>query len=128
MERTILVWSDRNIRDQLRKWSTLTGPVISIGRTELTKLLSPVLLFCILLTITITMSNVPVAWVGSVQPECMFHWARGISEISNRFFFFLLHGSARNLIHEEKHAACSYRTAHQRLSLGVYENEKNFVC
>ena len=24
-----------------------------------------------------------VAWVSSVQPECMFHWARGISEISD---------------------------------------------
>ena len=38
--------------------------------------------------------------------------------------FFLLHGSARNLIHEEKHAACSYHTVHQKLSLGVYENGK----
>ena len=32
MERTISVWSDRNIRDQLWKWSTLTGLVISVGR------------------------------------------------------------------------------------------------
>ena len=35
---------------------------------RLTKLLSPVLLFCILLTRIITKRV--VAWVGSVQPEC----------------------------------------------------------
>ena len=35
---------------------------------HLTKLLSPVPLFCILLTRTITKRA--VAWVGSVQPEC----------------------------------------------------------
>ena len=35
---------------------------------HLTKLLSPVPLFCILLTRTITKCT--VAWVGSVQPEC----------------------------------------------------------
>ena len=35
---------------------------------NLTKLLSSVLLFCILLTRTIT--KCPVAWVGSVQAEC----------------------------------------------------------
>ena len=33
MERTISVWFDRNIRDQLWRWSTLTGLVISVGRT-----------------------------------------------------------------------------------------------
>ena len=60
MERTISVWSDRNIRDQLWRWSTLTGLVISVGRSDrnvpfhLTKLLSPVPLFCIPLTRTIT--------------------------------------------------------------------------
>ena len=47
---------------------------------HLTKLLSPIPLFCILLTKTITKRA--VAWVGSVQLE----WARGISEISNRNF------------------------------------------
>ena len=31
MERTISVWSDRNIGDQLWRWSTLTGLVISVG-------------------------------------------------------------------------------------------------
>ena len=35
---------------------------------HLTKLMSPVLLFCILLTRTVTKCT--VAWVGSVQPEC----------------------------------------------------------
>ena len=34
MERTISVCSDRNIRDQLWRWSTVTGLVISVGRTE----------------------------------------------------------------------------------------------
>ena len=34
MERTISVWSDRNIWDQLWRWSTVTGLVISVGRTE----------------------------------------------------------------------------------------------
>ena len=47
---------------------------------HLTKLFSSVLLFCILLTRTITKRA--VAWVGPVQLE----WARGISEISNRNF------------------------------------------
>ena len=36
MERIISVWSDRNIRDQLWSKSTLTGLVISVGRTEMT--------------------------------------------------------------------------------------------
>ena len=35
MKRTILVWSDRNIRDQLSRWFTLTGLDISVGRTEM---------------------------------------------------------------------------------------------
>ena len=35
MEWTISFWSDRNIRDQLRRWSTLTGLDISVGRTEM---------------------------------------------------------------------------------------------
>ena len=74
MEWTISVWSNWNIRDQLWRWSTLTGLVISVGRSDwnvpfhLTNLLSPVPLFCILLTRTITKHA--VAWVGSVQPEC----------------------------------------------------------
>ena len=35
MERTISVWSGRNIRDQLWRWSTLTGLGFSVGRTEM---------------------------------------------------------------------------------------------
>ena len=31
MERIISVWSDRNIRDHLWRWSSLTGQVISVG-------------------------------------------------------------------------------------------------
>ena len=46
---------------------------------HLTKLLSPVPLFCILLTRTITKRV--VAWVGSVQPECIVHCE--ISEMLN---------------------------------------------
>ena len=34
MEQTISVRSDRNIWDYLWRWSTLTGPLISVGRTE----------------------------------------------------------------------------------------------
>ena len=39
MERTISIWSDRNVRDQLWRWSTLTGSVISVGRTEMSHLI-----------------------------------------------------------------------------------------
>ena len=35
MEQTTSVWLDRNIRDQLWRWSTLTGLVISVGRTQM---------------------------------------------------------------------------------------------
>ena len=41
MESTILVWFDWNIRDQLWRWSTLTGQVISVGRTEFDKIVVP---------------------------------------------------------------------------------------
>ena len=73
MERTSSVRSDWNIWEHLWRWSTLAGPVISVGPTELsfsilTKLFSLVPLFCILLTRTITRRA--VAWVGSVQTEC----------------------------------------------------------
>ena len=72
MERAISVRSDRNIWDNLWRWFTLTSPLISVGPTEspfhLTKLLSPVPLFCILLAAG-TISKHPVAWNGSVKPE-----------------------------------------------------------
>ena len=34
-------------------------------------------------------NNRTVAWVSSVQPECMFHWACGISEISDWHFCWM---------------------------------------
>ena len=73
MERTSSVRSVWNIWEHLWRWSTLTGPVISVGPTELslsilTELFSLVPLFCILLTRTITRRA--VAWVGFVQMEC----------------------------------------------------------
>ena len=62
----------RNIRDQLWGWSTLTSVVISVVWNEMSlsfdKLLSPVPLFCIL--VTRTNAKRAVAWVVSVQPEC----------------------------------------------------------
>ena len=70
----ISVWSDRNFRDQLWRWSTLTGLVISVGQTEMSLSVwqnfcpQAVPLFCILLSRTITKRA--VAWVGTVQPEC----------------------------------------------------------
>ena len=65
----------------------------SVGRSDrnvpfhLTKLLFPLPLSCILLTRTRTKRA--VTWVGSVQLECTIHWARGISEISNRNFCWI---------------------------------------
>ena len=55
---------------------------------HLTKLLSPVPLFCILLARTITSAR----WLGSGlgNQNVPFHWTRKISEISNREF--LLNG------------------------------------
>ena len=35
MEQTTSVWFNRNIRNQLWRWSTLTGLVIWVGRTEM---------------------------------------------------------------------------------------------
>ena len=62
----IYIWSDRNIRDQLWRWSTLTGLVGPNWQNW--KLLSSVPFFCIQLTRTITKRA--AAWVGSVQQEC----------------------------------------------------------
>ena len=57
-ERTISVLSDQNIRDQLWRWSTLTGLVVSVGRTECpfpfdVIVVPSKILFCTLLTRTI---------------------------------------------------------------------------
>ena len=71
LERTISVQSDGILG------TTFEGPLLpawSFRRSDrnvsfnLTKLVSPAPLFCILLTRTITKRA--VAWVGSVQPEC----------------------------------------------------------
>ena len=90
IELTTSVWSDRNIWNQLWRWSTLTVRSDRNVFFQLTKLLSPVPLFCILLTWTITKRA--VAWVGSVQPQCTVPLVRGVSEISYRNFCWM--GSA----------------------------------
>ena len=51
---------------------------------HLTKLLSPVPLFCILLTRTITIAR--WLWLGLCNRNVPFYWACGISEMSNRNF------------------------------------------
>ena len=76
MEQTISVPSDRNIWGYLWRWSTLTGPIISIGRTEMCLFISA-LPFVSCLQIT----KRAVAWVGSVQPECTV-WL-GVVEFPN---------------------------------------------
>ena len=78
--RPFSVRSNRNIWDHPHRWSTLTGLV------HLTKVLSPVLLFSILLTRTITKHA--MVWVSLVRSglcnwNLQFQWAHGISEISN---------------------------------------------
>ena len=65
MERTISAWSDRNIWGYLWRWSTLAGPIILIGRTEMCLFISA-LTFVSCLQIT----KRAVARVGSVQSEC----------------------------------------------------------
>ena len=66
MELTISIRSDRNIRDHLCRWSTFTGQLIFFWSDQnvlfhLTKLLSSITLFCILLT-RITKPN--ARWLG----------------------------------------------------------------
>ena len=65
MERTISARSDRNIWGYLWRWSTLAGPIISIGRTEMCLFISA-LTFVSCLQIT----KRALARVGSVQSEC----------------------------------------------------------
>ena len=57
---------------------------------DLAKLLSPVLLFCILLTITVYTKQCAVAWVGSVQQEC--RWSIWRMEFLKFQTKFLLNG------------------------------------
>ena len=59
MERTISVRSYRNIWSCLWRWSTLTGPIISIGRTEMCLFISALFVSCLQIT------KRAVAWVGS---------------------------------------------------------------
>ena len=70
------------------EWSTLIGPVISVGRTEMSlsirqNCLSPVPLYS-----AYKNNNQPCGLLGRVcrQPECTAKWARGISKISKRNF------------------------------------------
>ena len=87
MEWTISVWSDQLYARPALKVvhfdrSCYLGQSDRNVPFHLTKLLSPVPLFCILLTRTITKCT--VAWVGSVQPQCTV--LCGISKMSNRNF------------------------------------------
>ena len=73
MELTISVWSNRIYSGPALKvvhfdWSGYLCRSDRNAPFHLTNLLSPVPLFCIHLTRTITKHA--VAWVGSVQPEC----------------------------------------------------------
>ena len=61
---------------------------------HLTKLLSPVPLFCIL------QPNARCLGSGLCHREGLFHWARGISEISHRNFYWM--ESAQYLSHMRK--------------------------
>ena len=86
----------RNIRDQLWRWSSLTGPVISVGWTEM--------------SLSIWQNGCPqyrsfvlcnqTLGSGLCNREGLFHWARGISEISNRNFCWM--ESAQHLSHIRK--------------------------
>ena len=86
MEQTILVWSDRNIWDYLWRWSsTLTGLVISVGRTKMSFSIWQI-------DVLSTAPLYPACkWIGSglcIQ-NVSFYWAREISEISNGNFCWM---------------------------------------
>ena len=80
---TSKVWSDPNIRDQLRRWSTLIDLVISIRRTEVSLSIGK-----------IVVPNTPLLYPayknnnqtrgglrsGLFNQNVPFHWARGTSE------------------------------------------------
>ena len=93
MEWTISVWSDQLYARPALKVvhfdrSCYLGQSDRNVPFHLTKLLSPVPLFCILLTRTITKCT--VAWVGSVQPECTV--LLGVWNFRNVKPEFWLHG------------------------------------
>ena len=93
MERTISVRFDRSIMGPPLKvvhfdLSSHFGWLDRNVPFHLTKLLSPVPLFCILLTRRITKN---AGWFGSglCNRNVPFRWAREISEISNRNFCWM---------------------------------------
>ena len=89
MEQTISVWSYRNIRNQLWRWSTLTGLVISVGRTECLFPFDKIVVPDIALLYPAYKNNNQTR--GGLGPVCateMFSsdWAR---KISSRNFFWM---------------------------------------
>ena len=109
------VWSDWNIRDRSGHF----------GRSDwnfpfhMTKLLSPVQQFCILLTRAI--NKCAVAWVGSVQPKSTLHWAREISEIPDRKFCWM---KALKDDNKSVHSVATHVTKHS-LVLSVSPQKKS---
>ena len=86
----------RNIRDQLWRWSSLTGPVISVGWTEMSL---SIWQNCCPQYRSFVLCNQTLG-SGLCNREGLFHWARGISEISNRNFCWM--ESAQHLSHIRK--------------------------
>ena len=68
MKRTISVWSDRNIRDQLWRWSPLTGSVSSVCRTEMSLSINKIVVPRTT-PLYSAYKNKKTCGVGSVQPE-----------------------------------------------------------
>ena len=86
-ERTYSFWSDRNVRNQLWRWSTLTGLVISIGRTEMSLSVWQNCCPKYRSFVSCLQEQWPnPRWLesGLCNRNVSFHWARGSSESSNR--------------------------------------------
>ena len=80
---TSKVWSDPNIRDQLRRWSTLIDLVISIRRTEVSLSIGKIVVPNIpLLNPAYKNNNQTRGGLrsGLFNGNVPFHWARGTSE------------------------------------------------
>ena len=116
MERTISVRSDRNIWDHLWRWFTLTDPLISVGRTECSSpfdkivVRSPVPLFCILFTRTISKR----AWLGRVCATRMYRSIRHIEFLKFQTGMFVEWKAPKNTIGDPRtefhfHADCLAR-------------------
>ena len=87
MERTYSFWSDRNVRNQLWRWSTLTGLVILIGRTEMSLSVWQNCCPKYRSFVSCLQEQWPSPrWLesGLCNRNVSFHWARGSSESSNR--------------------------------------------